>query len=153
MNGTKALVLSMGAALVAATSLIAQAPDAAPRLGPVPESQRTDEQRAIASQFAASGMTNAIGTYLHVPALAQSLLVHERYVSNESTLPPRHRLLLGLRTAWLTRSDYLWAHRAAAARRAGFTTDELRDIASAPDGGPSDAFEATLLRAIQRGDG
>jgi 4-carboxymuconolactone decarboxylase len=126
-------------------ALVAQGPGA-PRVGPVPESQWTGEQRAIAAQFASSGMTNAIATYLHYPTLAQSLLAHERYISNESTLPPRHRLLLGLRTAWLTRSDYLWAHRAAAARRAGFTTEEIRRIAQAPEGRWPDAFEARLIR-------
>ncbi len=116
------------------------------RVAPVVEAQRTNEQRAIAAQFASSGMTNAVWTYLHYPALGQSLLTHERYVSNESTLPPRHRMLLGLRTAWLTRSDYLWAHRAAAARRAGFTADDLRRVAEAPDA-RWDAFEGTLIRA------
>jgi 4-carboxymuconolactone decarboxylase len=129
-----------------AATLFAQGPGG-PRVGPVPESSWTDEQRAIAAQFAPSGMTNAIATYLHYPTLAQALLAHERYISNESTLPPRHRLLPGLRTAWLTRSDYLWSHRAAAARRAGFSADEIMRIAQAPDAKWTDAFEATLLRA------
>src|SRR5262245_3963174 len=127
-------------------TLAAQGP-AAPRVGPVPESQWTDEQRAIAAQFASSGMTNAIATYLHYPTLAQALLTHERYISTASTLPPRHRLLLGLRTAWLARSDYLWAHRAAAARREGVTAAEITNIARVPDTSWPDAFEAAVIRA------
>ena len=127
-------------------ALVAQAPDV-PRVGAVPESSWTDEQRAIAAQFASSGMTTAIATYLHFPTLAQALLAHEQYISNESTLPARHRLVLGLRTAWLTRSNYLWSHRAAAARRAGFSADEITRIAQAPDAKWPDAFEAMLLRA------
>ena len=127
-------------------TLVAQAP-AAPRVGPVPESQWTDEQRAIATQFASSGMTNAIATYLHYPALAQALLTHERYISTASRLPPRHRLLLGLRTAWLARSDYLWAHRVAAARRDGFTAAEIATVARVPGTAWPDAFEAALIRA------
>jgi alkylhydroperoxidase family enzyme len=120
----------------------------APRIAPVPASEQTEEQRRIVAQFASSGMTNAIATYLHYPPLAQALLAHERYVSNESTLPPRHRLIVGLRTAWLTRSDYLWAHLASAARRAGFTTDEITSIAAAPEGRwRGDPFESTLLLA------
>jgi alkylhydroperoxidase family enzyme len=55
--------------------------------------------------------------------------------------------LLGLRTARLTRSDYLWAHLAAAARRAGFTTDEITKIAQVPEARWGNAFEATLLVA------
>jgi len=134
------------ASAVVVTTTLAQGPDG-PRVGPVPESQWSEEQRSIAAQFASSGMTNAIATYVHYPTLAQALLAHERYISNESTLPPRHRLLLGLRTAWLTRSDYLWAHRAAAARRAGFTADEIARIAQVPEAKWPDAFEATLIRA------
>src|SRR5262245_47954166 len=118
----------MRIAIILAALFLAQAPDR-PRVGPVPDAEWTDEQRAIAAQFASSGMTNAIATYLHYPTLAQALLTHERYISNESTLPARHRLLLGLRTAWLTRSDYLWSHLAAAARRAGFTANEIRQVA------------------------
>jgi 4-carboxymuconolactone decarboxylase len=120
---------------------------AAPRMAPVPENQRSDEQRTIAAPFASSPMSNAVATYLNYPAMAQALLPHERYVSSESTLPPRHRALLMLRTAWLTRSNYLWAHRAGAARRAGFTEEELRRIAQGPDAGGWDGFEAALLRA------
>ena len=52
-----------------------------------------------------------------------------------------------LRTAWLTRSSYLWAHRAAAARQAGVTNDELRRIAQGPDAKGWDAFDAMVLRA------
>ena len=127
-------------------ALVAQAPDA-PRVGAVPESSWTDEQRAIAAQFARSGMTNAIATYLHYPTLAQALLAHERYISNDSTLPPRHRLLLGLRTALLTRSDYLWAHRVAAARRAGFTDDEIGRVALPPNWPGPTGVDMTLIRA------
>lgn len=130
------------------TMALAQAPDA-PRVRPVPESERTEEQRAIATQFASSGMTNAIGTYLHSPGLAQSLLAHERYLANDSTLPPRHRLIVALRTAFLTRSTYLWAHRSAAARRAGFSNDEIRRVAIA-DAKEWDPFEFTLIRAADQ---
>ena len=73
MNRIRALALAIGTALVAATSLLAQGSGAAPRIAPVPEAERSDEQRAIASRFAASGMTNAIATYLHYPTLAPSL--------------------------------------------------------------------------------
>ena len=45
----------------------------------------------------------------------------ERYISSESTLSPRHRELLILRTAWLCRSGYEWARHAGVAKKAGFT--------------------------------
>ena len=135
--------------LVLVTAVIAQIPShaAGPRVPPVPEHQRTAEQQSLAAQFASSGMPNVVATYLNHASLAEHILPYERYASSDSTLPPRHRALLALRTAWLTRSNYLWAHKAAAGRRDGITSDELRRIAQGPDAAGWEAFEATLLRA------
>jgi alkylhydroperoxidase family enzyme len=119
---------------------------AGPRIPPVPESARTEAQRALAAQFASAGMPNAVATYLNHPLLAEHILPNERYVSTASTLPPRDRALLNLRTAWLTRSNYLWSHHAAAARQAGLTGDELTRIAQGPGAKAWDAFDRTLLR-------
>ena len=133
--------------LLIPTSVTAQGAPASPRMTPVPDGQRTDEQRMIATEFAPSGMSNAVGTLLRYPVLARRILAHDRYITTESTLPPRHRTLLGLRAAWLARSRYLWAHRAAAGRRAGLTDAELRRIAQGPDAAGWDTFEVTVLRA------
>src|SRR5262245_61321471 len=137
------------ASLVLATALIAQIPShaAGPRIPPVADHQQTSDQKSLAAQFASSGMPNAVATYLNHPPLAEHILPYEHYASSTSTLPPRHRALLALRTAWLTRSNYLWAHKAAAARRDGFTTDDLRRVAQGPGATGWDAFEATVLRA------
>ena len=54
------------------------------------------------------------------------MLPYTEFLLTKSTLPPRHRELLWLRTAWLARSDYLWAQRAPAARRAGVTRRRAR---------------------------
>ena len=137
------------ASIVLATTLIAQAPShaAGQRIAPVPENQRSAEQKALAERFASSTIPNAIATYLNHPLLAEHILPFEHYVSSDSGLPPRHRSLLILRTAWLTRSGYLWAHRAGAARQAGVTTDELRRIAEGPGANRWDTFDAVLLRA------
>jgi alkylhydroperoxidase family enzyme len=137
------------AVIALAVTLIAQAPSraAGSRIAPVPENQRNTEQKALADRFASSAIPNAVATYLNHPLLAEHILPFEHYVSSDSGLPPRHRSLLILRTAWLTRSDYLWAHRAGAARQAGLTTDELRRIAEGPGAGRWDSFDATLLRA------
>ena len=137
------------ASLVLITALVLQIPShaAGPRIVPVPESQRTDQQRALAAQFASSGIPNAVATYLNHPALAEHTLPFEHYASSESGLPPRHRSLLVLRTAWLTRSNYLWAHRIGAARQAGLTDEELKRIAHGSEAPGWDAFESTLLRA------
>jgi 4-carboxymuconolactone decarboxylase len=137
----------LGCALIVSTSLALAQTGMRARMAPVPASQQSGEQRALAARFAPSGMLNAVATYLNHPSLAEHILPFEHYVSSESGLPPRHRALLGLRTAWLTRSNYLWPHRAAAARRIGVTSEELTRVAHGPDARGWDEFEATLLRA------
>ena len=135
--------------IVAVGALLAQTPAraAGPRVTPVAESQRTDEQRALVARFASADMPNAVATYLNHPSLVEHIMPFEHYVSSDSTMSPRHRALLGLRTAWLTRSNYLWAHWAMGTRRAGLTNDELRRVAQGPDSKGWDAFESTVLRA------
>jgi alkylhydroperoxidase family enzyme len=137
------------ASLVLIATLVVQMPSnaAGPRVAPVSESQQSDEQRAIAAKFTSSGMPNAVATYLNHPSLADHILPYEHYAASDSTLPPRHRGLVGLRTAWLTHSNYLWAHRAAESRRAGLTNEDLRRVAEGPDATGWDAFEAVVLRA------
>jgi alkylhydroperoxidase family enzyme len=90
--------------------------------------------------------TGAFLTYLRHPVLAANLLPMERYISAESTLAPRDRELLILRTAWLCRSGYVWAHHAAAAKQAGLTADDLTRIARGPSAEGWHPFEALLLR-------
>ena len=87
------------------TTLIAQAPShaAGPRIAPVPESQRSAEQKALAERFASSAIPNAVATYLNHPLLAEHILPFEHYVSSDSGLPPRDRSLLILRTAAICR--------------------------------------------------
>jgi alkylhydroperoxidase family enzyme len=112
----------------------------------VPESQRTAEQKAIAEQYGPLGMPNLVATYLHYPQLS-SLIPHVQYVTGQSGLPPRHRALLGLRTAWLTRSAYLWGHRVPPSRASGLTDAEIARVARGPDAAGWDPFDAAVLRA------
>jgi alkylhydroperoxidase family enzyme len=120
-----------------------------PRLAPVPESQWTEAQRAVVARYGRDGRaTNALRVYLHHPVLAENILPFERYIASESTLEPRHRELLILRTAWLARSEYVWAQHADLARKAGITSDELTRIARGPDAPGWKPFESVLLRSV-----
>jgi 4-carboxymuconolactone decarboxylase len=139
--------LACASLVLLATRVPHASPPAATRMAPVAAPQMTAEQHAIADRFASSGIPNAVATYLNHPALAEHILPYERYVAADSLLPPRHRKLLSLRTAWLTRSGYLWAHEAPEARRAGLSSDEMKRIAEGPDAKGWPAFEAALLRA------
>jgi alkylhydroperoxidase family enzyme len=135
--------------LLAVLMLQAPVDGVEPRLAPVPERAWTDAQRAIVARFGPAGRaTNALRVYLHHPVLAENILPFEQYVSTESTLAPRHRELLILRTAWLSRSEYVWAQHAGHAGKAGITSAELTRIARGPDAPGWDPFEAVLLRAV-----
>jgi alkylhydroperoxidase family enzyme len=119
----------------------------APRIAPLPETEWTAEVRAVAAAFEPVGMPNLVATYARHPAAAQALLPHLQYIWEASTLPPRHRTLLGLRTLWLTQSEYLWAHRAERALAEGFTSADLERVARGPDATGWSPFEALVIRA------
>lgn len=135
------------ALLLAVAALAHLAAGAAPRFAPLAGAGLDDTERALIQDFAGIGMRNAVATYARYPALARAMLPYTEYLLTRSSLPPRDRELLWLRTAWLARSDYLWAQRAPAARRAGLGDDELRRIALGPDAPGWSAFDAALLRA------
>ena len=117
----------------------------APRVPPLPEAEWTDEQRAVVERYAPDGNPgNALRTLIRVPALADRVFPFMRYMTRDSTLSPRHRALLILRTAWLTQSGNLWATYASRTGESGLTADEVRRVAEGPAEGWS-AFEAVLL--------
>ena len=76
-----------------------------------------------------------------MPALANRLLPLLTYLSDDSTLSPRHRAILILRTAWLTQSANHWATYAS---RGELTEDEVLRVAQGPGEGWSE-LEAVLI--------
>jgi len=119
-----------------------------PRISPLPEAQFTDEHKQRIAKFLPAGARpgNGFRTLLNVPELVDRTMTFHNYVTQDSSLPPRIRELLVLRTAWLHGSDVIWRERTPFARKAGLTNDELRKIAQGPGAAGWDAFEANLLR-------
>ena len=118
-----------------------------PRIPPLPEAEWTAEQRALVDRYASQvRIGNAFRTMLRVPELVDAVMPFVLFTSIDSTLSARHRALLVLRTAWLTRSSYLWADHVPTARAAGVMPDEVHRIAEGPGAAAWDPFEATLLR-------
>ena len=118
-----------------------------PRIAPLPESEWTDQHRALVREYAPGGRVgNALSTLLHVPELAEGIMPFVRFLAQESALEPRHRSLLLLRTAWLSHTQYLWSAFASTGREAGLTDVELRRIAVGPDANGWDDFESAHLR-------
>lgn len=156
-TGVCAFVGALALAIFIVSAALAQpAPSArdesaaqpAPRIAPVPASEWEASVESVAVGLASLGMDNLVATYANHPVAAGALLPHLQYIWRESTLPRRHRALLSLRTLWLTRSEYLWSHRAALALAAeGLTPADLERIARGPDADGWTDFEATLIRA------
>src|SRR5262245_42772384 len=123
-------------------------PPAKPRIAPLPEAQWTDEHRRRIAVFLGPGERpgNSFRTLLHAPELVDRTLTFHTYITRDSSLSPRVRELLALRTAWLHGSDVLWRERAPFARRAGFTNEDFRKVAVGPSAPGWDPFEANLLR-------
>jgi len=130
-----------GAALV----LLLAAPS--PRVRPLPDSEWTDLHRSLAATYWHDGpVSNYFRSFLNHPELVKGVMPFEQYILHGTALTPRHLELLILRTAWLSRNDYLWNRHAPSGRSAGLTRDELTRIAKGPDAAGWDPFDATLLR-------
>ena len=116
-----------------------------PRVPPLPEAEWTNRERALVEQYAPGGEAgNALRTLMRAPGLPDRIFPFLNYVTGESTLSPRHRTMLILRTAWLAQSGNLWATYASRAAAAGLTEEEVLRVARGSGEGFSD-FEATLI--------
>ena len=146
MRRHRGAALLGGVVTIWAACALAQAPPT-PRIAPLPESEWTEEVRAVAAAFGPVDMPNLVATYARHPVATQALLPHLQYIWESSALPPRHRALLSLRTLWLTQSEYLWAHRAERALEEGLTPADLERVARGPDARGWDPFEALVIRA------
>jgi alkylhydroperoxidase family enzyme len=70
------------------------------------------------------------------------------YFLSKNTIPARDRELVTLRTAWLSRGEYIWgSHHDSYATKAGITPEEVARVAKGPDAPGWSAFDAALLRA------
>jgi 4-carboxymuconolactone decarboxylase len=123
-----------------------------PRIAPLPEQQWTTEHQQRIDKFLPAGTRpgNSFRTLLNVPELIDHTMSFHNYILQDSSLPPRIRELLILRTAWLHGSDVIWRERAPFARKAGLTDAELRKIAQGPTAPGWDPFEANLLRVADQ---
>lgn len=124
---------------------------AKPRIEPLPESEWTDELRAIfAPTRALSGdrVFNIFTTLARHPALLRRWMVFANHVLAKSTLGARERELLILRIGWLCRAEYEWAQHVVIARLAGIADDEIRRVRLGPDAPGWSRADAALLRAV-----
>ena len=120
-----------------------------PRIPPVQDDEASDEQHEVlaASSFSGRPPLNVQRTTAQHPALARARQAFTRHIMSRSTLPPRERELLILRTGWNCCSEYEFAQHTRFGRSVGLSDEEIQRVAEGPDADGWDAFEATLLRA------
>jgi len=116
-----------------------------PRISPVADAQLDEKRRQLVTAFSGSLPDNGFRTLLQLPPLVEAVMPYTVYLSDQSTLSPRHRELLILRTAWLCGNQPLWSYHAERARKTGLTARDLHRVAEGPDAG-WEGTEATLLR-------
>jgi alkylhydroperoxidase family enzyme len=69
------------------------------------------------------------------------------YFVRNATIPTRDRELVILRTAWLSRGDYIWGRHNLVGQNAGLTTEQIGRITAGPDAAGWEDFDKALLTA------
>jgi alkylhydroperoxidase family enzyme len=93
------------------------------------------------------GASNVFLTLAKNPALFRRWLPMTAEFYTESSLAPRQRELLILRTAWRCRSDYEWGAHVRMSRAAGLTEDEIAGVAGPLEAQAWSSADEALLRA------
>ena len=91
---------------------------------------------------------NITKTLAHHPTLAEAWTTFAGYVLRDSTLPPRDRELLILRTGYLCGAEYEWGQHSRIARRVGLSDEEIVRVTKGPEDVGWSTFDRALLRAV-----
>ncbi len=123
-----------------------------PRIQPTDDSDWNEDSRPLleAIQRNSGRVLNVFRTVARHPKLLKRWTVFANHVLGGSTLPPRERELVILRTGFLCGSGYEWAQHAAIGRQAGLADDEIDRIADGPDGESWSDGDSLLLVATDQ---
>lgn len=119
------------------------------RIPPLREEEWSAEQRKVLQHaYLQGGFYNVIGTLARHTAASERLgRVGAHVLGPTSTLAPRDRELLILRTAWLCRAEYEWAQHVLIGRKAGLDNEEIERCKHGADAAGWTDTEKLLLRA------
>ena len=105
-----------------------------PRIPPLPEEKWSKDQRQmITPQIYDGKVLNLYATMIRHPGLYVPRLTFGSYLQRHSSLPPKTRELLIMRTAWLIKEEYEWAHHVSFAKAAGFSDEDIFRIRKGPE--------------------
>jgi 4-carboxymuconolactone decarboxylase len=115
------------------------------RIKPLEPSKWTDAHREV---IGARGVDSQQAVCAHNLELCRKFWEFTTQLTSHYTLPLRDKELLILRTAWLSRGDFVWgAHSTGSGKKAGITDEELTRITKGPDAKGWNNFDRALLRA------
>jgi 4-carboxymuconolactone decarboxylase len=118
------------------------------RIRPLEASEWTAHREMLGPMNREGQTLNVFKTCLRNLDLCRAWMPFALYLlSEKSTLPSREKELLILRTSWLCRADYDWAHHVPRAKEAGLTDEEIQRIPKGPDARGWGRFDVLLLRA------
>jgi alkylhydroperoxidase family enzyme len=135
------LVLVCGVFVAGATVAAAQGPGASR----VAQFEHLDAPRIALPPDAGEGPMREL-----CPDVTETCRKYWEYTGHfvrNATIPARHRELLILRTAWLSRGDYIWGRHDVIGKEAGLTAEEIARVTAGPDAPGWDDFERALLAA------
>jgi 4-carboxymuconolactone decarboxylase len=105
-----------------------------PRIPSLRDEDMDEEQKNAVAPFRSAPRIDNVGrTLLNHPALMTSWLPFARHVMFETTLAPREREILILRTGWLCRAEYEWAQHVRFGKAAGLADADIANIMAGPD--------------------
>ncbi len=79
--------------------------------------------------------------------LCEKYWAYTVYFVDGYTIPFRDKEILILRTAWLSRGEYIWGRHYVRGKESGLTDEEIERITEGPAAPGWSDFDATLLRA------
>ena len=141
-TGMAAGVTLVGGALVVVAAVAGAQGPGASRVGPF---EHLDAPRIALPEDAGEGPMREL-----CPDVTETCRKYWEYTGHfvrNATIPARHRELLILRTAWLSRGDYIWGRHDVIGKEAGLTAEEIGRVTAGPDAAGWDGFERALLRA------
>ena len=152
---TAALATALAVTAPPAAAAAAQDRIAAPtaqRVAPIAPNDPaawTEDVRAGLASFGVDPdrATNLLRTLARHPPALRGLGPLAAYLRRRTMVPAVDQLLMGLRAAWLCRSEALWAELAAEARGYGLGDADLRRVAEGPEAGWG-PWDGLMLRAM-----
>ena len=141
-------VISLAYCLLLTVSAYGQSISTEVRVVPTDEVEWTTEIRTGIESFGITvdGATNLHRVLANHPQSLHGIGPLAAYLRQRSMVTVVDQVLMGLRAAWLCRSEALWAELVAEARTVGLGDQDFRRIAEGPDAGWG-PWDATVLRA------